>query len=97
MNTTQTHYTQQDFARALKRGAYAWPGGYPTFFVCSDGGCLCFDCAKKEAKRIVEAIRDQSHDGWRIEAQDVNWESELFCDHCGKQIESAYGNSNALN
>lgn len=30
--------------------------------------------------------------GWRIVAQDVNWEDQdMICVHCNKKIESAYG------
>lgn len=89
--TTTTQFTHQDFARALKRGEYAWPGGYPTYFITSDCAALCFDCAKKEAKRIVESIRNGSNDGWRVIGHEVNWEDScLICDHCSQRIESAY-------
>jgi len=27
-----------DFRAAIRNGAYAWPGGYPMFFVMADGG-----------------------------------------------------------
>lgn len=85
-----------EFGTALKRGAYAWPGGYPTFFVTSDGAALCFDCAMSEARRITAAIRDGLKDGWCVEAQDVNWEdSSLYCDHCSNRIESAYAEDEA--
>ncbi len=85
-----------EFGAALKRGAYAWPGGYPTFFVTSDGGCLCFQCAMHEAKRITESIREGARDGWRVETQDVNWEDAgLYCDHCNERIESAYAEDEA--
>lgn len=81
-----------DFGRALKH-PYAWPGGYPTFFITSDGAPLCHDCARKQGRSITSSIRDNSRDGWKVEAQDVNWEdSDLTCDHCGKHIESAYAN-----
>ena len=59
----------------------------------SDGGALCFGCAKKEVFTIGRACRDQDRrSGWMVEAVDTNYEDEeLFCDHCGEQIESAYG------
>ena len=62
------------------------------YFVCSDGEALSFEAAKENARRICEAIRDHSNDGWRVIGADVNWEdSSLFCAHSGKRIESAYG------
>ena len=85
-----------DFGRALKQGPYAWPGGYPLFFVTEDGAAISFAAARKEAKLICDAIRDRSRsrNGWRVVACEVNWEdSDLVCDHTGKQIECAYGES----
>jgi hypothetical protein len=74
------------------RSKYAWPGGYPLYLVTSDGAALCCDCGRKEYKRIAYAIRHHLSDGWRVEAADVNWEdTNLYCDHCNTQIESAYG------
>ena len=81
-----------DFARALNSGPYAWPGGYPLFFVTSDGAALSFDSAKENARTICQAIRDGDHCGWRVVACEVNWEDgNLVCDHSGELIESAYG------
>ena len=71
--------------------AYAWPGGYPMFYVCSDGGCLCPKCTNKEIDLIDSAIRDNDNSGWRVVGADVNWEdSSLICDNCNSRIESAY-------
>ena len=83
-------YTISDFRRDI-RTPYAWPGGYPRFFLCSDGGALSFEAAKSNRRLILESIRDEDNSGWRIVACDINWEDiELFCDHTGKRIESAY-------
>ena len=76
-----------------KLPAYAWPGGYPLYYLCADGGILCPQCANKEsAVREAEEHPDYPDDDqWRIVAADVNWEdSSLTCDHCGQRIESAY-------
>ena len=73
------------------RNKYAWPGGYPLFLITTDGGALCVECGKKEFKRIAYAVRHSLNDGWNAAAVDVNWEDpDLYCDHCDKQIESAY-------
>lgn len=70
---------------------YAWPGGYPLFAITSDGGALCANCTRKKLGNIVTAIARNLHDGWNVEAIDVNWEDgELMCDHCSQHIESAY-------
>lgn len=85
--------TVSDFDAALANGAYAWPGGYPLYFVTDDGGCLCFKAAALEAQLIRDAIAaDDRQSGWRVVACEVNWEDEtLICEHTGAKIESAYG------
>lgn len=81
-----------DFARALNNGPYAWPGGYPVYFITSDCAVLSFQSAKENAKLICDSIREHSTDGWRVIACEVNWEdTTLVCCHSGKPIESAYG------
>lgn len=73
--------------------AYAWPGGYPIVYLCDDGGELCPDCANgkngSDASESPEADRQ-----WRLIAGDVYWEGPpVPCDHCGRLMESAYGES----
>ena len=89
--------TVQEFGRALREGPYAWPGGYPIFFVTNDGGALSFATAWNERALIVDAIlRDDRHGGWRVVGADVNWEDpDLIDDHTGKRIESAYAEDEA--
>jgi len=65
--------------------AYAWPGGYPLFYLAADEYghtvVLCPEHANAEA----------DYDDDEIVAADVNWEdTELSCEH-GHKIESAYG------
>lgn len=86
--------TISDFRAAVRNGAYAWPGGYPLYFVTADGAALSFKAAKAERRNILEAIRDNdARSGWRICGVDVNWEdTDLTCDHTNEKIESAYGN-----
>jgi Fe2+ or Zn2+ uptake regulation protein len=60
--------------------SYAFPGGYPLFYVDVENNVLCPDCANKE---------DYSAE---VIAYDINYENpDLYCDDCGKTIESAYG------
>ena len=84
--------TIADFRRAMRHGKYTDLGGYPVYFITSDCAALSFDAAKQKRRAILESIRDRLNDGWRIVALDINYEdSDLFCDHTGKRIESAYG------
>ena len=74
------------------RNPYAWPGGYPLYFITADGAALSIKAARDNFKAIVWAWMNDANDGWLIEAYDVNWEdSDLTCDHTGEKIESAYG------
>jgi len=60
---------------------YAWPGGYPLYYLGAESNVLCARCAS--------ANDDYSSP---IAAAGINWEdSELYCDHCSGRIESAYG------
>lgn len=84
-------YQISDFRKDI-REPFAWPGGYPRFFVCSDGEPLSFAVARENKRLILESIRGGYDDGWRIVACEINWEdSELACAHSGEYIESAYG------
>lgn len=83
------------------RSKYAWPGGYPLALLMGDSETVCMDCARKEYKQIARANRDRNHGGerwpdrsWTPEAVFINWEdTNLYCAHCSKHIESAYGDS----
>lgn len=83
-------YTSQQFLEDLKQ-PYAWPGGYPRYFVTSDGAALSFKAADQESGAITDSIERRLDDGWQVIGCDINWEdAELFCDHTGEIIESAY-------
>jgi hypothetical protein len=93
---TMTITTVHDFRRAMRNGPYAWPGGYPCYFITSDGGALSFKAAKANRRAILEAIRDRDSSGWRTVGFDVNWEdASLYCDHTSERIESAYAEDEA--
>lgn len=84
--------TLLEIKRALRNGAYAWPGGYPLYFVTSDGAALSFEAVRAEWRNVVDAhLRNNTRGGWHLAAVDVNYEdNELYCDHTSKRIESAY-------
>ena len=76
----------------LRSGAFAWPGGYPIYFVTSDGAALSFKAVRQEWRNIVSAhLQNDTRGGWHIAGADINWEDpDLYCDHTGERIESAY-------
>ena len=90
MTFTMLIKTVQDFETALKTNGFTDLGCYPLYFITNDGGVLSFKSAKDNAKLIKSAIEDNDDFGWRVCGCDVNWESVIFCDHSGEQIESAY-------
>jgi hypothetical protein len=62
---------------------YTWPGLYPFYYVAQDGGILCADCANDYTEG-----RDNEEQLKPVKAE-VNWEEQMFCENCYKQIESA--------
>lgn len=81
----------RDLAEAFKQGKYTSYGCYPLFFLTSDGATLSHDAVRANYAAIVQSIRENLDDGWRVVAHDVNWEDpELYCDDTGERIESAY-------
>jgi len=89
---TRNIQTPRDLAMAYKQGPYAWPGGYPVMLVLADGACLCFDCYKSQYGSIAGEIGDSYNTGWKPAGVDINYEdTDCYCAHCNKQIESAYG------
>jgi hypothetical protein len=85
--------TASQFKATIRAGAYAWPGGYPLYFITKDGAALCFACARKEARQVFWDFLNDCSTGWHITGCAINYEEpDLTCDHCSKAIESAYGN-----
>lgn len=78
-----------DFAFShLEWESYIWPGGYEITYVTHGGGSLCHQCANTNLELTIDP---DAHD-WYIVAGYVNWEGPTtICDHCGRDIESAYG------
>lgn len=76
----------------LRAGKYAWPGGYPIFFVTEDGAALSFEAVQECWREIVSAhLRKDVRSGWAIAGADINWEdADLTCEHTGERIEAAY-------
>lgn len=82
--------TVEEFFGALKQGPYAWPGGYPLFFICGDGSTLSFSHVLDNKKDYARWIEDGCHDA--IVGVCVNWEDQdLYCEDSGAKIDVAYG------
>ncbi len=72
---------------------YAWPGGYPVYYITEDGGILCPACARMAEDETLSVVDENgwTDPQWHIIGVDVNWEdSSLYCDHCYERITSAY-------
>lgn len=59
---------------------HAWPGMYPLVYFCDDGDALCAHCAK-HPDFVLDIVSVDPH----LEGPAIQ------CDHCGRWIESAYG------
>lgn len=67
-----------------KLSAYAWPGGYPLYYLDSEMSVLCVACARQ--------FEYFEHMPYRPVAYEINWEDgDVYCDECSKRIERAYG------
>ena len=89
-NISNTHQLRA----TLRAGQWVWPGGYPLHFIMDDGESMCFDCVRAEYRLISQSVTHRYIDGWRVVACETNWEdSDLYCAHCNKPIQSAYGSN----
>lgn len=80
-----------ELKKALKEGPYVWPGGYPIFFITRDGAALAFKTVEGNEENVIDSIENEIDDGWWVTHSDVNWEDhDLYDDHTGELIESAY-------
>ena len=94
-STLEKAYSTKDLKTQIRSGQFAWPGGYPLYFLTSEGDTLSFEAVRENFATIVSAMRSRSNDGWCIIACAVNWEdSSLLCSHTSKRIESAYAEEN---
>lgn len=67
--------------------AFAWPGGYPLLWITNldrpDCATLCVECAEDARRNDSEVVSL---------IPDIHWEGPPeFCDGCGAEIPSAYG------
>ena len=76
----------RDFKASLRAGAFTFPGCYELVFLTTDGGALCFDCARDNASNIFWSIKNDVDDGWRVSGLFNTADSDCgaICDHCGR-------------
>lgn len=85
--------------------SYAWPGGYPLYYLDKGNNVLCPDCAiESEKAYMLDILGDIA--AWCLEPEydyfgisledelpvvaDINYEGDLYCDACSQQIKAAY-------
>jgi hypothetical protein len=84
--------TAANVKACLRAGDATDLGGYPLYFVTSDGEALSFDAVRANLASVLNATQSRERDGWRVVALDINYEdSDLTCAHTGGRILSAYG------
>jgi hypothetical protein len=90
--------TLHELIETIREGKYASVGSYPKYWITSDGGILSYEAIRENLKQICRCTHEMANGRktsenrqWAIVACEVNWEDpELFCDHTGNRIESAY-------
>lgn len=83
--------TSKDLRLAVRQGSYAWPGGYPLFFVMDDGACLNPSTVRDHYRQVLKSVRSKHNDGWRAISLEINYEDpDLYDSYTGDRIESAY-------
>jgi hypothetical protein len=88
------------FKAALRHGLYIWPGGYDVHLLMRDGGILCHDCTRKEARRVLSACVDGlsgwADTAWLPSGLAPLWEGpDESCAHCSAPIPTIYGDPDA--
>lgn len=79
---------QRELGKVLRYGRFAWPGGYEMFYVTNDGGVLCNPCVNKEIKLVLDSVRNDINDGWKVigYGSDAELDDYTACEHCNYVI-----------
>lgn len=80
-----------DIKASLRAGPFAWPGGYPLYFISEDGAALAFETIRENWHHVVWDYLNDCNTGWRLAGVTINYEDpEMLCDHSAKPIDPAY-------
>lgn len=84
----RTIETGADLRATLRAGAYTFPGGYEVLYLTSDGACLCSNCVRAELSNVIDSIRSNCGDGWRVVAVYTTAECDEpeTCAHCNREV-----------
>lgn len=86
----------KEFIASVRAGKFAWPGGYPKFWITYDCEALSYEAVRSNALQIARAIKHNTRCSWQVIACDINWEDpDLYCSHTNARIESAYAEESA--
>jgi hypothetical protein len=85
-----------DKIKTAIRDKYAWPGGYPLYFITGQGEALSIQGAREIWREIITAHNKRRHCDASIEAIEINWEDPgLYCCVTNDRIQSAYAEDQA--
>jgi hypothetical protein len=75
----------------VAREPYAWPGGYETFVITTDGGLICQACVRAEYRQMYHDTANKGWNcGWTVAAADATCNcDEATCDNCGRDLIAA--------
>lgn len=87
----------RDVLRELTDGPYAWPGGYPKYFIMADGEAASFAGVQAQMDSVAKACvvgadyRSDFYFQWLPIGVEINWEdADMFCCMTNERIPSAY-------
>lgn len=78
----------------IRSNGFAWPGGYPQALLMADGECIDAQAARENYRQIRRNMKKATRysEDWTPVDVFVHWEGEpITCAHSGREIESAYG------
>ena len=81
-NTTQLKAT-------LRAGEYTFPGLYRLAFITNDGVWISFNSVRDNLYCVVDSIRNDINDGWRVvgcDIMDYYDEEEIYCAHSSELL-----------
>lgn len=72
----------------LRAGEFCSVGGYRLAFICSDGGVLSFDSVRDNLYNVIDSIRRDINDGWRVVGCFMvdGHDETIYCDHSNEKL-----------